>query len=69
MASEGFPNNGVAIAKIDALNIPPEWKELTRLATKVVSTPDYNFENKLMHASFEVHPFEAEKNRRSPQQE
>lgn len=64
MASKGFPNKGVALAKIDALNIPPEWKELTELAAKVVSTPDYNFENKLMHASFEVH---AEKNRRSPQ--
>lgn len=66
MASEGFPNNGVALAKTDALNIPPEWKELTRLAAKVVSTPDYDFEHNLMHASFEVH---AEKKRRSPQQE
>ena len=55
MASEGFPNNGVALTEINALNITPEWKELTRLAVKVVSTPDNNFENKLMHASFEVH--------------
>ena len=34
----------------------------------VVSTPDCNFKNMLMYAFFEIHSFEPEKNRRSPQQ-
>lgn len=32
MSSEEFPSNDVTLAKIDALEIPSEWKELIKLA-------------------------------------
>lgn len=34
MASEEFPINEVTLAKIDALDIPPEWKKLIKLAAQ-----------------------------------